>query len=151
MQLLTSRTSLRCLHFLLSSSLSPLLHFSWSSVLIVFSFPPPKIFTNALLHPHDITALIRDTEAHERALFRVAPPEPGSYEPIPHTRKSMFPAGDNLKGGYAGIKPNTAVGRILGGEFMEKVRKGDRASEGKEKADVDVEMLLDGAEKLHSV
>ena len=39
-------------------------------------FPPPKIFTNALLQPHDITALIRDTEAHERALFSVPPPPP---------------------------------------------------------------------------
>ena len=40
------------------------------------SFPPPKIFTNALLANHDITSLIRDTEAHERALFSVPPPPP---------------------------------------------------------------------------
>ncbi|KFY34136.1 hypothetical protein V495_08206, partial [Pseudogymnoascus sp. VKM F-4514 (FW-929)] len=39
-------------------------------------FPPPKIFTNALLASHDITALIRDTEPHERALFSVPPPPP---------------------------------------------------------------------------
>ena len=39
------------------------------------SFPGPKIFTNALLAGnHDITALIRDTEQHERALFSLAPP-----------------------------------------------------------------------------
>ncbi|KAL8862540.1 MAG: hypothetical protein Q9178_001038 [Gyalolechia marmorata] len=36
-------------------------------------FPPPKKYTNALLRPHDITALIRDTEEHERVLFRSAP------------------------------------------------------------------------------
>ncbi|KAL8687261.1 MAG: hypothetical protein Q9218_006516 [Villophora microphyllina] len=41
-------------------------------------FPPPKKFTNALLRSQDITALIRDTEAHERALFKFAPPDPAS-------------------------------------------------------------------------
>ena len=35
-------------------------------------FLPPRIFTNAILHSPDITALIRDTEAHERALFTIA-------------------------------------------------------------------------------
>lgn len=37
------------------------------------SFQRPKAFTNALLQPHDITSLIRDTESHERALFSVKP------------------------------------------------------------------------------
>ncbi|KAI4208718.1 MAG: hypothetical protein LQ348_000039 [Seirophora lacunosa] len=44
-------------------------------------FPPPKRFANALLRFHDITALIRDTEVHERALFRFAPPDPSSLPP----------------------------------------------------------------------
>ncbi|KAI4175875.1 MAG: hypothetical protein LQ343_001489 [Gyalolechia ehrenbergii] len=41
-------------------------------------FPPPKRFTNALLRSHDITALIRDTETHERALFKYAPSGPAN-------------------------------------------------------------------------
>lgn len=114
------------------------------------SFPPPKIFTNALLHPHDITALIRDTESHERALFKVAPPEPGSYEPIAR-KNSIFPGDNALKGAYPGVKPPTAVGKILGGDFMDKMRLGAKGAEGKEKGDVDVELLLRGAERLHRV
>ncbi|EAQ83217.1 hypothetical protein CHGG_09621 [Chaetomium globosum CBS 148.51] len=61
-------------------------------------FPPPKIFTNALLSNPDITSLIRDTEAHERALFfrpRPAPsptrtnnpPEPDPPPPKPSSRR----------------------------------------------------------------
>ncbi|KAL8703880.1 MAG: hypothetical protein Q9201_002931 [Fulgogasparrea decipioides] len=55
-------------------------------------FPPPKKFTNALLRSQDITALIRDTEAHERALFKFAPLDPTSapaFSSIPQ-RSTIF-------------------------------------------------------------
>jgi len=122
-----------------------------------FSFPPAKIFTNALLHPHDITTLIRDTEAHERALFTIAPPESGSFEPSSTCKSTIFrpdnihgeDAGNNA-GTYRGLRPTTAVGRILGGDMMDQIRKGTTAS-GRDRTEADVDLLLTGAEKLCSV
>jgi len=98
-------------------------------------FPPPKMFTNALLQPHDITALIRDTEVHERALFTAAVPESSS-------RKSIAP-GTVQSDSLANLKPNTAVGRILGSDLQRRIRRSERA-----RGDADVELLLEGAEKL---
>ncbi|MCJ1447942.1 MAG: hypothetical protein MMC23_008454 [Stictis urceolatum] len=119
-----------------------------SAAILKLPFPPPKIFTNSLLHPHDITSLIRDTEAHERALFKVAPPEPGSFEPVAR-RKTIHSGADGLKGSnaYPGLKPTTAVGRILGGDFLERMRRNERDI-NRERQNVDVEVLLKGAEKL---
>uniref|UniRef100_L2G9N3 DASH complex subunit SPC34 n=1 Tax=Colletotrichum fructicola (strain Nara gc5) TaxID=1213859 RepID=L2G9N3_COLFN len=54
-------------------------------------FPPPKIFTNAMLYNSDITSLIRDTEAHERALFSVPPP------PAPATSQNPDPKLNNRR------------------------------------------------------
>jgi len=121
------------------------------------SFPPPKIFTNALLHSHDITTLIRDTETHERALFTVAPPESGSFEPSSTRKSNVFKPNiangedtGNILGTYRGLRPTTAVGRILGGDMMDQIRKGTAAN-GRDRTEVDVDLLLRGAEKLCSV
>ncbi|KFA67024.1 hypothetical protein S40285_05133 [Stachybotrys chlorohalonatus IBT 40285] len=125
-------------------------------------FPPPKIFTNALLSNHDITSLIRDTEAHERALFSVPPPPPPSSsslnpaEPGPKTqsrRQTVFnvASGEVTTGpptrGAAHPRRHTAVAAVLGGEMHERLRRG----ESDRKGDVDVEVLLRGAEKLCGV
>ncbi|KND89376.1 hypothetical protein TOPH_06015 [Tolypocladium ophioglossoides CBS 100239] len=127
-------------------------------------FPPPKIFTNALLSNHDITSLIRDTEAHERALFSVpAPPPPPSTSlrraaepdaaPAPNRRQTVF----NVASGEVTTGPptragssqqprrHTAVAAVLGGEMHEQLRRGERRD------DLDVEVLLRGAEKLCGV
>ena len=123
-------------------------------------FPGPKIFTNALLSGnHDITALIRDTEQHERALFHLAPP------PLPKTGAGNdFAASvgggaaygvsyggskvDRRKTGYAGRQPkNKAVAAVLGGDLFEATRGGVE----KKKGELDVEVLLKGAEKLAAV
>ncbi|PNY27464.1 DASH complex subunit Spc34 [Tolypocladium capitatum] len=126
-------------------------------------FPPPRIFTNALLSNHDITSLIRDTEAHERALFSVPPPPPPSAAlrnaaesgaaPAPNRRQTVF----NVASGEVTTGPptragsaqhprrHTAVAAVLGGEMHEQLRRGER------RGDVDVEVLLRGAEKLCSV
>ena len=125
-------------------------------------FPGPKIFSSALLSgTHDITALIRDTEQHERALFRLAPP------PLPKTGAGSdftastaagasiygghgLSAADRRKTGYASRQPrNKAVAAVLGGDLFRATRAGDGAE--KKKGDLDVEVLLQGAEKLASV
>lgn len=123
-------------------------------------FPGPKIFTNALLAGgHDITALIRDTEQHERALFSLAPP------PLPKTGAGSdftasvggvsaygasygLGAADRRKTGYAARQPkNKAVAAVLGGDLFQATRNGSERKKG----DLDVEVLLQGAEKLATV
>ncbi|KAI9868311.1 MAG: hypothetical protein M1813_005754 [Trichoglossum hirsutum] len=135
-----------------------------------FPFPPPKIFANALLHPHDITALIRDTESHERALFSVPPPPllPTAHDPNASSKRrtTAFHANgnslaDSIGGGGINAarapRRNTAVAAVLGGDMVEQIRRGGgggvgrgigypgAGSEGRG-SEVDVEILLKGAE-----
>ncbi|CZR57657.1 uncharacterized protein PAC_07546 [Phialocephala subalpina] len=129
-----------------------------SESIATLPFPPPKIFTNALLSTPDITSLIRDTEPHERALFSVPPPPPpvSATTPYPdpksssNRRQTVF----NVAGGEvtASTAPgnraprrNTAVAAVLGPELHTEVRRTERSS------DVDIEVLLHGVEKLNSV
>jgi len=117
-------------------------------------FPEPKIFTNALLNTPDITSLIRDTEAHERALFHLAAP------PLPPSRSagtsadlaaSQVQHGNQRRatvyGGAARQPKNKAVAAVLGGDLYAKTR----SKEGRTKGEIDVEVLLQGAEKLAAV
>ncbi|KAF2436290.1 DASH complex, subunit Spc34 [Tothia fuscella] len=137
------------------------------------TFPPPKIFANALLHPHDITALIRDTETHERALFSVPPPLPlKAQDPTASTsnrRATTFrDQQQQLADRDAGVRAprrNTAVAAVLGGELVERIRRGGGGGAGsglgyrresggvggRGRGEVDVDVLLEGAEKLCSV
>lgn len=112
------------------------------------SFPPPKIFTNALLSTPDITSLIRDTEPHERALFSVPPPplHVTSSTPYPDPkptsrRQTVFNVaqGEVTAGTTTGSRAprrNTAVAAVLGTELHSEVRK----TEGK--GEIDIEVLL---------
>ncbi|KAK5661760.1 hypothetical protein OQA88_9861 [Cercophora sp. LCS_1] len=124
-------------------------------------FPPPKIFTNALLSNPDITSLIRDTEAHERALFSVPPPPPPvtSANPDPPKPSSRRQTVFNVAAGEVTTGPppnstrsgparrNTAVAAVLGGDLhAQLVRPRGGAS-----SDVDIEVVLQGAEKLCGV
>ncbi|KAI1659521.1 DASH complex, subunit Spc34 [Daldinia decipiens] len=125
-------------------------------------FPPPKIFTNALLANHDITSLIRDTEAHERALFSVPPPPPPSTSQNPDPpkqsgrRQTVFnvasgevtTSGSNTGRNVGTPRRHTAVAAVLGGDLHEQIRRSERRS-GRD--EVDVEILLKGAEKLCGV
>ncbi|KAH9904526.1 DASH complex, subunit Spc34 [Xylariomycetidae sp. FL2044] len=125
-------------------------------------FPPPKIFTNALLSNHDITSLIRDTEAHERALFSVPPPPPPATaqpqeQPKPSSRRQtvfnvasgeVTTSGSNTGRNAGGPRRHTAVAAVLGGDLHDQIRRSERRG-GKD--DVDVEILLQGAEKLCGV
>ncbi|KAL6707862.1 hypothetical protein ACN47E_003762 [Coniothyrium glycines] len=138
-------------------------------------FAPPRIFTNALLQNHDITSLIRDTELHERALFSVPPPPaaPKHAEAAvsSNRRNTIF----NPNGGGGGVtttsggganavrapRRNTAVAAVLGNELVERIRRGGGGGAGSglgyrtydktNKNEVDVESLLEGAEKLLGV
>lgn len=47
-------------------------------------------------------------------------------------------------------KPTSAVAALLGGELGEQIRK-EGAKEGKERGELDVNLLLKGADKLCSV
>lgn len=122
------------------------------------SFLPPKIFTNALLSTQDITSLIRDTEPHERALFSVAPPPPPPTAQTPYPdpkasnnrRQTVFnvASGEVTTGTGVGARAprrNTAVAAVLGPELHSEVRKTEA------KGEVDIEVLLQGAEKLNDV
>lgn len=53
-------------------------------------------------------------------------------------------------GTYRGLRPTTAVGRILGGDMMDQIRNGTAAN-GRARTEVDVDLLLRGAEMLCSV
>ena len=138
-------------------------------------FPPPKIFTNALLANHDITSLIRDTEAHERALFSVPPPlPPASAPPEPASsskaassssrRQTVFnvasgevttapgsgTGGVRGSGGGGGApRRHTAVAAVLGGDLHEQIRRSERRRGAGD--EVDLELLLRSAEKLCGV
>ncbi|KAI0127677.1 DASH complex subunit Spc34 [Xylariales sp. AK1849] len=125
-------------------------------------FPPAKIFTNALLSNHDITSLIRDTEAHERALFSVPPPPPPATsqnpDPPKHAsrRQTVFnvasgevtTSGSNTGRSISAPRRHTAVAAVLGGDLHDQIRPSER---GRNKDNVDVETLLKGAEKLCTV
>ncbi|RDW73731.1 hypothetical protein BP5796_07173 [Coleophoma crateriformis] len=124
---------------------------------IAFSFPPPKIFTNALLSTSDITSLIRDTEPHERALFSVPPPLPPStaQNPDPQASSNRRQTVFNVASGEVvpsngpsarAPRKNTAVAAVLGGELHSQIKKNEQG-----KGEFDIEVLLRGAEKLNDV
>ncbi|KKZ60555.1 hypothetical protein EMCG_04732 [[Emmonsia] crescens] len=122
-------------------------------------FPPPKIFTNAMLRPHDITTLIRDTEPHERALFSIDPSTRSSkHSQRRATRRattaaSAFPdlgppgdGGDSMASRIYAAKHNknqSAVAQVLGGDMVDEIKKA--------RGEINVEVLLRGAEMLCNV
>jgi len=126
-------------------------------------FPGPRRFTNALLAPHDITALIRDTELHERALFSLAPPQVPSKSQIQQFTSSIVGSTISAPRQHAVAntprqpRRNTAVAAVLGGDLYRRVKNAGsvtgKTTSGRtrEKGDLDVDILLQGAEKLCSV
>lgn len=116
-------------------------------------FPKPKIFTNALLSTHDITSLIRDTEQHERALFHLAPPplpKSGSADFTSSLQSTATQPRDRRATTYGARQPKSkVVAAVLGGDLYSQTRSINLP--GRQKGDLDVELLLQGAEKLTSV
>lgn len=122
-------------------------------------FPPPKMFVNALLGPHDITTLIRDTEAHERALFSTNPASHMKHSHRRATRRgTMFPTETERETMASRIysaksrRNQYAVARVLGGDMMEAIRRSANAPSSRSKpGEVNIEVLLRGAEMLCDV
>ena len=103
------------------------------------------MFSNAVLGSHDITALIRDTEAHERALFQI---DPSTKPQRRSTRRGEEPA--RL---YA-LRDNrntSAVARVLGSDMMEDIKLSAGTSSGQQPGEIDIDVLLRGAEILCNV
>jgi len=122
-----------------------------------YRFPPPRIFTNALLGSHDITALIRDTEAHERALFQVDPSVKAHGSQRRATRRgTTFPAESESQSMASRIystrknRNQSAVAQVLGSDMMEEIRRSAGTS-SRGRGEVNVEVLLRGAEILCNV
>lgn len=112
-------------------------------------FSRPKQFTNALLTHHDITALIRDTEQHERALFSIAPPPVPSKSQIQQISSTFTTSASRSIVAPNTQRPprrHTAVAAVLGGDLYRKTRSGHSGKQAK--GEIDVELLLRGAEKL---
>ena len=102
--------------------------------------------------------MIRDTEPHERALFSVPPPPPPPTVQTPYPdpkassnrRQTVFnvASGEVTTGTGVGARAprrNTAVAAVLGPDLHSEVRKIEA------KGEVDIEVLLRGAEKLNDV
>ena len=96
-------------------------------------------------------SLIRDTDVHERALFTV--PAPTHNRPSEIAAKPLL--GDNARISVA-PRRNTAVYSVLGGDMIEQLRRGGAGGVtggigGIATSEVDVELLLVGAERLTNV
>lgn len=130
---------------------------------LLSSFPQPRIFTNAILHTNDITALIRDTEYHERALFSIVSPNElsSTSDPTedPAKRSTVFDVNDESLGASAVRAPRrtNAVAAVLGGDMADRIRRervaegNNRRKTGNKQEGLDIELLLRGAEKLCGV
>ena len=130
-----------------------------------YSFPQPKIFANAMLNAPDITALIRDTEAHERALFSLAPhgdrPSARETSDNPARRSTAFGIQDEPSHhvqAFRAPRRGTAVAAVLGGDLQQQIKreynrntKNSRHEKVAEQDDIDVEVLLKGADRLCGV
>lgn len=106
-----------------------------------------------MLNAPDITSLIRDTEAHERALFTVDPVTKSQRRAT--RRVTTYPADssttESLASRIAAARANprqSAVARVLGVDMMEKIRRSTGTSARAPRGEIDVEILLLGAEKL---
>lgn len=108
-------------------------------------------FTNAILASRDITALLRDTQAHERALFRLAPQSLGlNVSASASTAGNLVASGRDRRSTFydARLPKGKAVAAVLGGDLYEKIQQ---QPDARSKGEVDVELLLQGAEKLANV
>lgn len=118
----------------------------------ISSFPPPKIFSNAILGSHDITALIRDTESHERALFQINPTAKPQRRAT--RRATAYPAEAEKESMASRIysarnnRSQSAVARVLGTDMMERIRQSAGTSTRGQPGEINVEVLLKGAEIL---
>jgi len=135
---------------------------AFARILIRPSFPKPKIFTNAILHTNDITALIRDTEYHERALFSILPPSELSSihdkDEDPAKRSTAFDVNEEGLGTNSALnapRRNKVVAAVLGGDMADRVRREQTTDASSTRRTgqegLNIELLLKSAEKLCAV
>ncbi|KAJ5538003.1 hypothetical protein N7494_007482 [Penicillium frequentans] len=128
-----------------------------SSAIAELPFPAPRTFTNALLGSHDITALIRDTEAHERALFQVDPSTKAHGTRRATRRGTTFSAESDNESMATRIysarnnRSQSAVVRVLGSDMMDEIKRSTGTSTRGPRGEVNIEVLLRGAEILCNV
>lgn len=91
-----------------------------------------------MLHNQEITLLIRDTEPHERGLFSVDPSIKSGRDYSNDSRR---------KTGHNEPSHSSAIARVLGGDMLRKLQSSSTSHRSR---GVDVEVLLQGAEKLNS-
>lgn len=109
-------------------------------------FHRSRPFTNALLHNQEITALIRDTEPHERGLFSVDPTIRHSNGQARASNYAHENASRRRTIQFGGQGQSSAIARVLGNDMLRKIQSSNRdSSRGR---GVDIEVLLQGAEKL---
>lgn len=115
-----------------------------------------------MLNAPDITALIRDTETHERALFSLATPNDSSIGKStfdnPARRSTAFNVqeeGPKHEHTFRAPRRGTAVAAVLGGDLQQQIKReytrnnrDPRREKRDYKDDIDVEILLKGVEKL---
>lgn len=104
--------------------------------LSVCRFDTPRLFTNAVLYSTEITTLIRDTEPHEHGLFSTG----GNPKQLHGTKR---PAAHSTR-----PSQSSAVARVLGSDLLSRIQHTNRTN-GVTRG-VDIEVLLQGAEKLCS-
>ncbi|KAL4977266.1 DASH complex subunit Spc34 [Aspergillus desertorum] len=129
-----------------------------SNAIAELPFPQPRIFTNALLGSHDITALIRDTEAHERALFQSDPSSKASNTQKRATRRATQFQTDSETESMANRiysarnnRSHSAIARVLGSDMMDEIKRSARTSTNGTRGEVNIDVLLRGAEILCNV
>ncbi|KAJ5624619.1 hypothetical protein N7510_000928 [Penicillium lagena] len=116
-----------------------------SNAIADLPFPPPRIFTNALLGSHDITALIRDTEAHEHIPKTCHTP---GHDLLPELEsESMASRIYSTRNN----RNHSAVARVLGSDMMEEIKRSAGTSTRGPRGEVNIEVLLQGAEMLCNV
>ena len=111
-----------------------------------------------MLNSPDITALIRDTEAHERALFQIDPAaKPSNSSQRRATRRGTTfqpePEKESMASQIYAAKNNrhqSAVARVLGSDMMEEIKRSAGTS-SRGAREVNIEVLLRGAEILCNV
>lgn len=130
-----------------------------SNAISELPFPPLRMFTNALLGSHDITTLIRDTEAHERALFQLdsSAKQYKSSQRRATRRGTIYPGdaeNDSMVNRLYSMRngrTQSAVARVLGSDVMEEIKRSTSASVKGPRGDINVELLLRGAEMLCNI
>ena len=109
-------------------------------------FSPSGPFTNALLHNTEITALIRDTEPHERGLFSTRPGNPSNIRTSTKSGSIVENTASRRTTSYDAPSQSSVVARVLGSDLLRKIQSSGQESKRDRRVNIDI--LLQGAEKL---